>query len=364
MIDKAQQSIHLLGLEPISEILADKNAYGFRPRRSAADAIAQCFNVLCRKISAQWVLEGDIKSCFDKIGKDWLLNNIPMDKQILDKWLTAGYIDKGLFYHTEAGTPQGGIISPTLMLLTLRGLEKTAREAAPSRSNKINVIVYADDFVITGASKEVLVNKVKPAIEAFLKKRNLELSQEKTRITHIDDGFDFLGFNIRKYKGKLLIKAAKQNVLGFLRNIREIIRKNKATSAGDLISILNPKIRGWGYYYRHVVAKQTFSYVDHKIFESIFRWAKRRHPEKSIGWIVNKYYGRKSRSWEFKGQNKRLGGCIRHHKLLHMDSIPIKRHIKIRRDATPYDSAYKEYFEKRRDKKGRNTWKDLPKTAL
>ncbi len=345
-------------------MLADKIAYGFRPRRSTADAIAQCFNRLSKKGSARWVLEGDIKSCFDKIGKDWLLNNIPMDKQILDKWLTAGYIDKGIFYHTEEGTPQGGIISPTLMLLTLRGLEKTAKQAAPRKSDKVGIIAYADDFVITGASKDVLENKVKPAIEVFLKERNLELSQEKTKITKIDDGFDFLGFNIRKYNGKLLIKPAKQNVLGFIRNVREVIKKNKATSAGELISILNPKITGWGYYYRHVVAKQTFSYVDHKIFESIFQWAKRRHPNKGTNWIVNKYYARRTRRWVFKGQTKRANGCITQRKRVYMDSIAIKRHTKIKMDATPYDPAYKEYFEKRSDKKRYNTWKDLPKTAL
>ena len=250
MIDKAHQALHLLGLEPISEMQADKNAYGFRPKRSAADAIEQCFKVLSRKVSAQWILEGDIKSCFDAIGKKWLLNHIPMDKQTLEKWLTAGYIDKGIFYHTEEGVPQGGIISPTLMLLTLRGLEKAIKQAAPDHSNKINVIAYADDFVVTAASKEVLESKVKPAIEAFLRERSLQLSQDKTKITHIDVGFDFLGFNIRKYSGKLLIKPAKQNVLGFIRNIREVIKKNKATSAGNLIGILNPKIRGWGNYYR------------------------------------------------------------------------------------------------------------------
>jgi RNA-directed DNA polymerase len=227
MIDKAQQALHLLGLEPISETVVDKNAYGFRPKRSVADAIEQCFKALCRKTSAQWILEGDIKACFDKIGHQWLMENIPMDKCILNKWLSSGYIDKGLFYHTEEGTPQGGIISPTLMLLTLSGLEQRVKQAAPRKADKINFISYADDFVITGDSKELLENKIKPLVKEFLKERGLELSEEKTLITHISDGFDFLGFNIRKYKEKLLVKPAKPNVLSFVSKIKEIIKKHQ-----------------------------------------------------------------------------------------------------------------------------------------
>ena len=211
MFDRAQQALYLLGLEPISETLADKNAYGFRPKRSTADAIEQCFLSLCRKHSPQWVLEGDIKACFDEISHQWMINNIPMDKIILNLWLKAGFIDKGQRYDTDAGVPQGGIISPTLMLLTLKGLEDAAKSAAPRRANKVNTIAYADDFVITGASKQILTEKVKPAIEAFLAERGLVLSVQKTHITHIQDGFDFLGFNVRKYKQKLLIKPAKAN---------------------------------------------------------------------------------------------------------------------------------------------------------
>ncbi|MCP3965294.1 MAG: group II intron reverse transcriptase/maturase, partial [Lentisphaerae bacterium] len=238
MIDKAQQSLHLLALEPISETVVDKNAYGFRPKRSVADAIEQCFKVLCRRTSAQWILEGDIKACFDEIGHKWLLNNASMDKTILNKWLKSGYIYKGLFYRTDSGTPQGGTISPTLMLLTLSGLEQQVKQMAPKKADKINCISYADDFIITGASKELLENKIKPLVKQFLQERGLELSEEKTKITHISEGFDFLGFNIRKYKEKLLIKPAKQNVLSFVRNIKAVIKKHPTIAAGELIRIL------------------------------------------------------------------------------------------------------------------------------
>ena len=198
MADRAQQALHLLTLEPISEILADKNAYGFRPKRSCADAIEQCFKVLSRNCMAQWILEGDIKSCFDKISHLWLMENIPVDKSILEKWLKTGYIEKTVFNPTHEGTPQGGVISPTLLVLTPAGLEQTVKAATGSR-DKVNIIVYADDFIITGASKEILEFKVKPAVISFLIQRGLTLSEEKTHLTHIDDGFNFLGFNVRKY---------------------------------------------------------------------------------------------------------------------------------------------------------------------
>ena len=364
MIDKAQQALYLLGLEPISETIADKNAYGFRPKRCVSDAIEQCFKALAMKTRAQYILEGDIKSCFDRIGKNWLLSNIPMDKQILGKWLVSGYMDKGVFYHTEEGVPQGGVISPTIMLITLSGLEKAAKQAAPRESDKVNVVGYADDFVITGATKEVLENKVKPAVEQFLNMRNLELSQEKTSITHINDGFDFLGHNIRKYNGKLLIKPAKPNVLAFLREIKGIIKKHKAMSAGELIGILNPKIRGWAYFYRHVVAKQTFSYLDHKVVMTLIQWAKRRHPNKGIYWVMNKYFHQGNiYDWGFKGRATTKSGTQKV-QLMSMSSIAIKRHIKIRALATPYDPAYEKYFQIRKDKKSRNTWTDVPPLSM
>jgi RNA-directed DNA polymerase len=232
--DRAMQALHLFALEPVAETLADKNAYGFRPKRSAADAIEQCFNALATRQCAQWILEGDIKACFDQISHPWLIEHIPMDTPILEKWLAAGFMEDGIVYPTLAGTPQGGIASPVLANMSLDGLEAVAIAAAP-RNQKINVVKYADDFIITGASKEVLELKVKPAVVAFLKERGLELSEEKTHITHIDDGFDFLGFNVRKYAGKLLIKPAKSAVKRFLENIRGLIKVSVASKTVDLI---------------------------------------------------------------------------------------------------------------------------------
>lgn len=226
MVDRALQALHLLALEPVSETLADPNSYGFRRNRSTADAIAQCFLCLSKKQSAQWVLEGDIKACFDKIGHQWLMNNIAVDKRMLEQWLKSGFMDKGLFYRTDEGTPQGGIISPTLMLMTLAGLEQRIKSTALKNGARANFIGYADDFVVTCTSKDVLENDIKPLIADFLAHRGLTLSEEKTHITHISRGFDFLGFNHRKYKGKLLIKPSKSNTLIFLSNLRELIKKH------------------------------------------------------------------------------------------------------------------------------------------
>src|SRR5258708_9021899 len=295
MLCRAMQALYLLALDPIAEVMGDSNSYGFRSARSPADAIEQCFTDLSRKNSAQWILEGDIKSCFDKISHEWLLAHIPMEKTILRKWLKAGFIDKYVLHETEEGTPQGGICSPVLANMTLDGLEKELREKFPkpprkSSKEKVNFIRFADDFIITGRSKEVLDREVKPLVEQFMRERGLEVSPEKTLITHIEDGFDFLGQHLRKYNGKLLITPARKNVHTFLEGVRKVVRENKQATAGNLIAQLNPKIRGWANYHRHVGSLETFSKVDHAIFCTLWQWAKRRHPKKAIKWIKKKYF--------------------------------------------------------------------------
>jgi RNA-directed DNA polymerase len=266
MKDRAMQALHSLSLRPVAETMADENSYGFREERSCHDAIEQCFIDLARKDSAKWILEGDIKACFDGIRHEWLLNNVIMDKDLLRKWLKAGYIEKGKLHPTEAGTPQGGVISPILANIALDGMESAIKRAVP-RKAKVNYVRYADDFIATGVSKELLEQTVKPAIVDFLKARGLELSQEKTAITRVEDGFDFLGQNVCKYKGKLLITPAKKNAKSFLAKVRKIVRINSDKKTEELIKQLNPVIRGWANYHRHIVASKTFSYVDYNIFK-------------------------------------------------------------------------------------------------
>lgn len=258
------QALWLLALEPVAETTADNNSYGFRPMRSTHDAIESIFHRMSQKVSPKWVLEGDIKGCFDNISHDWLLSHIPMDRKLLRKWLKAGYMEKGVFYHTESGTPQGGIISPLLANMALDGLEgelmRTFRKSKHyGAKHQVNYVRYADDFICSGISRELLENEVKPLIAAFMQKRGLALSEEKTAITHIEEGFDFLGQNVRKYGGKMLIKPAKKNLKNFLNKVRRIIKDNPTLPAWKLINLLNPVIRGWATYHQHVVAKDIFN---------------------------------------------------------------------------------------------------------
>jgi RNA-directed DNA polymerase len=345
MKDRAMQALHKLALEPVAETLADGNSYGFRPERACADAIAQSFITLGRSYSAQWILEGDIKSCFDEISHEWLINNVPMDRIILQQWLKAGYIDRKKLFPTIAGTPQGGIISPLLSNMTLDGLEK---ELKTFQGKKVNFVRYADDFIVTGNSKELLEQEVRPAIIRFLKERGLTLSDEKTRVTHIKEGFDFLGQNIRKYNGKLLIKPVKKNVKNFLEKVRKVLKENKTAKQENVIKMLNPIIRGWANYHQHVVAKKTFSWVDYQIWLGLWQWCKRRHPNKGRRWIKDRYFHVVGpRKWVFAVKTKKDSGKPAYMELFSAVSTPIRRHVKIKAEAHPYDMTWEPYFEKR-----------------
>jgi len=346
MKDRAMQALHLLALDPIAETTGDPNSYGFRKNRSTADVKEQCFNALRLKNSAQWILEGDIKGCFDNISHDWMLAHIPTDKVILKKWLKAGYMDKNILHPTEDGTPQGGIISPVLANLALDGLEQKLR----SKTGTVNVVRYADDFIVTGRTKELLETKVKPLIEEHLKERGLELSPEKTKITHIEEGFDFLGWNVRKYNGTLLIKPSKKNIKNFLDKIRKTINTNPTAKAGNLVVLLNPVIRGWANYHRHAVSKKVFSHVDSAIYKCLWSWSIRRHPNKSRAWVRGKYFATHGNDhWVFSGEAERKDGTSRNVRLFDAASVPIKRHVKVKGEANPYAPEWETYFERRLD---------------
>lgn len=350
---RAMQALWKLALEPIAETLADPNSYGFRPQRSAADAIEQCFITLAKRASPEWILEGDIRDCFDSFSHAWLLENIAMDKQVLRRWLQAGHIDGGTLFATTAGTPQGGIISPVIATMTLDRLESAVYASVGStaharRQSKLNVIRYADDFVVTGVSQEVLQNKVLPAVRQFMAIRGLELSEEKTRITHISAGFDFLGQNVRKYSGKLLIKPATKSMKSLLGKVRGIIKANTSVTQAVLIQQLNPVIRGWTLYHRHVVAKACYSSIDSQIWQLLWKWAVRRHPTKGARWVRQKYFHVEgNRSWVFATKSP-FGGANQRLRLFRAMTISIVRHVKLRSMANPFDPAWTSYFAQRR----------------
>jgi RNA-directed DNA polymerase len=360
--------VFLQALDPVAETIADKNSYGFRRERSCADALSQCWEVLAKRTSAQWVLEGDIKACFDRIDHEWLLARLPIgDKPVFRKWLKSGYLEETVLHDTEEGTPQGGIISPVLANLALDGMERMLAEKYSTgwrtrRRNKVHLVRYADDFVITGSSQEFLENEVRPRVAAFLAERGLELSEEKTLVTHIEDGFDFLGQTVRRLGGKILTFPSKKNVATFLANIREVVKANRSATAGHLVMQLNPKIKGWTMYHRHSCAKKIFTQVDNAIFRALWRWCVRRHPNKGKRWIAEKYFTTLpgecgGNHWVFHGELERSNGERRTVTLFHAARVHIRRHIKIRSEVNPYAPEWQEYLHRRH---GREEFRSYP----
>ena len=252
------------------------------------------------------------------------------------------------------GTPQGGIISPTLANATLDGMEKSVKEKFHKRMEngkmdtpKVNLIRYADDFVVTAQSRETL-EEIKVLITEFLAQRGLALSEEKTLITHISEGFDFLGFNIKKYKnGKLLIKPSQKSQNKITEKLHQVIFSNKSATQCLLIELLNPVITGWGNYFRHAVSKEVFAKIDHILVQQLKRWAFRRHSNKSRKWVIEKYFKvENNRKWVFKDSFE-WEGKQKDFKLKKLVDIPIIRHVKIKKDANPFDTQWNTYFENR-----------------
>ena len=339
MHDRAMQTLYQLALDPICEATSDPNSYGFRKGRSTKDACEQAFIVLSKRSSSEWVLEGDIRGCFDHISHEWLMENIPMDKRILRQFLKAGYIFNGSRFPTEEGTPQGGSISPTLANMTLNGMEPLLKGHF-GRNSKVNLVRYADDFIVTSPTREV-AEEVRQLLIPFLAERGLELSEEKTVVTHIDDGFDFLGFSFRKHDGKLLITPSEDSFASIKEKVREVVLgAGIAWTQDAIIRVLNPMLRVWCEYYRNVCSKKTFSNLDHYVFLTLKRWGHRRHTRKSYRWIYDRYWHTFGRNnWVFSDGNI---------KLFSPKSVPIRRHIKVRVDTNPYVDT--EYFQRRRRK--------------
>jgi RNA-directed DNA polymerase len=352
MFDRAMQALYLLALEPVAECASDPNSYGFRKGRSTHDACGQLFVSLSKRASAQWILDADITGFFDNINHDWMLRHVHMNRNVLHKWLKAGVIERGQLLRTEMGTPQGGIISPTLANITLNGLEsglawhlKATLGSNKAQKAKVHVVRYADDFVITGDSKETLETTVRPWIEQFLRERGLTLSEEKTRIAHIDDGFDFLGWNFRKYRGKLLIMPSKKNVKAFYRKVAETIKASVSLPTVRLIKKLNPILRGWANYHKGVVAKAAFSRLDHLIWWRLMRWGHRRHSRKSGKWIYECYWRQHGSRREFATVAPNRKGVPTRQVLYQLADTPIVRHQKIIGAYNPFDPKWESYGE-------------------
>ncbi len=351
MYDRAMQTLYALALQPIAETTADNRSFGFRLFRSAQDASAYAFNRLARKTSPQWILEGDIKGCFDNIAHDWLMENIPIDESILAQFLKAGYIFEENLFPTDRGTPQGGIISPLLANMTLDGIERLLTAKFPKM--KVYFIRYADDFLVTAPTKEI-AEEARDIIQEFLNGRGLELSMEKTMITHIDEGFDFLGYNFRKYRGKLLIKPSRKSIESIKSKVRETLKKARSWTQDALIKALNPIIRGWANYHRHIVAAESFGKLDSYIWTITWRWGKHRHPNKGHRWIAKRYWKPEgSRKWVFRTEENRLRK---------FSDTKIRRHVFPKLKANPY--LDRKYFLERREHRKQTTPRNQDQNIL
>ncbi len=344
MYDRAMQALYALALDPVSEVTADTKSFGFRRGRCAQDACEYIFTALSRSNSPEWVLEGDIKGCFDHISHEWLVENIPMDKSVLKQFLKAGFVFENELFPTDDGTPQGGVISPILANMALDGMQKMLSDRFHTNplgkidlrfknAHKVNLVRYADDFIVTAATKEI-AQEAQELIRVFLKARGLELSEEKTTITHINEGFDMLGWTFRKWDGKLIVKPSKESIQSFVASLSEtILKRGKAWRQEVLIEKLNQQICGWATYHQSVCASEAFAYIDYVLFKLLWRWAERRHSHKGRWWVSTNYWHRKgNRNWVFSTENKEL---------LRVDHTSIVRHTKVRIDANPYfDTQY------------------------
>jgi RNA-directed DNA polymerase len=344
---RGQQALHALTLDPIAETTADPSSFGFRPVRCCADAMKRIFSLLCQSTSPQWILEGDIKSCFDEISHTWILENIPMDKKVLQGWLKAGYLEERTLFPTDSGVPQGGLASPIIANMVLDGLEiKLQEEFGQTRSakskNKVHLVRYADDFIITCSEEKLLKETVLPLVKEHLRERGLTLSEEKTTITHISEGFDFLGQNVRKFKRTLLIRPSAKSVTAIKVKIADTIKQYR-DKPYVMLTRLNSVIRGWANFHRHAVSKQAFADVDHYAFQKLWKWACRRHPNKNRQWVKRKYFTQNGkRKWIFRIEHSEKPVT----RFL-ASSVSIQWHSMVKLHANPYDPEWKAYFSLR-----------------
>ena len=378
--DRINQEILRIAIEPIAEYHFNDSSYGFRPKRSCLDAHEQLYKKLVGENFPRYILEGDIKGCFDNINHEHIINTLETWQvphwtiKIITKILKTNIFHNGEVWDSETGTPQGGVISPLLANVALTSLDdfcynhygRINKSGKTGEVYKTNPIVrYADDFVIVCES-ELKAKQIKSEISGHLKSKiGLTLSEEKTSITHITKGFNFLGFNFRKYEErgksrsplkkrkrktpptkmsnyKLLIKPQKEKVEKLLRECKEILDNHRTVRTGTVIGMLNKKLVGWGMYYRFSVSKRTFNRINHEIWWKLYRWAKRRHPNKTNTWIIQKYFTTKGRVDKVFYDNETNEYIYPIHK------IPIKRFVLVKNHRV-YDSDPKimEYWNRR-----------------
>ena len=355
MYDRALQGLVKMALEPEWEAYFETNSYGFRPGRGCHDAIEAIYNSI--RFKPKWVLDADIAKCFDRIDHKALLeklNTSPIFRRQIRAWLRAGVIDAGQMFETIEGTPQGGVISPLLANVALHGLEEKVMSLVRYNKEKqeLTVVRYADDLVVIHKDKG-LIEKAQEVVAKWLGGIGLELKPEKTKITHTlngeNPGLDFLGFHVRQYEVgkyrtgknghgeplgfKTLIKPSKDSIDRHKRRLSSIVTGHKNAPQEALINKLNPVIRGWSNYFKTVVSKDAYQSWDNYLWEILWKWAKRRHPNKSKHWIARKYWSiGEDGHWQFRCKTKDVEITLGKH-----SQVEIRRHVKVKGPASPYD---------------------------
>jgi RNA-directed DNA polymerase len=358
--DRARQAHTVNALEPEWEARFEPKSYGFRPGRSCQDAIAAIFwTAAGKRTKRRWALDADLESAFDLIAHDHILHQLGTfpAKGLVREWLKAGVLDGERFAPTEEGTPQGGVASPLLFNIALHGIGHAAGaryRQNPYRGSMEAVpgtpvpVIYADDLVVLCDSREQ-AQQVKQRLTSWLADRGVAFNESKTRIVHLDEGFDFLGFNVRRYDEKLLIKPSEEAVRRVRRRLSAEIKALRGANVAAVLSAINPIVRGWSAYYRGVVATETFQKLDHHLWQLTYRWALFRHPKKRKHWVVTRYFGqfhptRRDR-WGF---GDRDSGRY----LLQFGWTKIIRHDLVKGTSSPDDPALTEYWAKRRRRAG------------
>jgi RNA-directed DNA polymerase len=355
IVDRVRQAQAANALEPEWEARFEPRSYGFRPGRGCHDAIEAIFHVARGpNPSRRWVLDADLAAAFDRINHDLLLAQLgtfPAREQVR-QWLKAGVVEQGRFTPTEEGTPQGGVISPVLLNVALHGMEQAAgvryRTAGAYAGDTVPgapvLIRYADDLVALCRSQEQ-AEQVKARLAEWLAPRGLVFNEDKTRIVNLDDGFDFLGFTVRRFNGKLLIKPSKAAVRRHRQRLRAEMLSLRGANAVMVLQRLVPIVRGWSAYYRTVVSSELFSALDRYLWRLIYKWAKHSHPKKSKRWIVNRYFGRFNKSrqdrWVFGDRDS--GAYLVKHAW-----TKIVRHQMVKGRSSRDDPALVEYWASRR----------------
>ncbi|WP_306279879.1 group II intron reverse transcriptase/maturase, partial [Streptomyces malaysiensis] len=358
IVDRAHQARVSAALEPEWEARFEARSYGFRPGRGCHDAIGVIFNTLSGKNPQRvWILDADLAAAFDRIDHDQLLAGLGTfpARGLVRQWLKAGVVERGRFTPTEEGTPQGGVISPVLLNIALHGMEMAAgvryhpsgRRAGEIMPNAPVLVRYADDLVAMCHSRAA-AEQVKARLAEWLAPRGLVFNEDKTQVVHAETGFDFLGFNVRRYRsGKLLIKPSKAAVKRIRGRLREEIRALRGAEPAAVLRTLNPIVRGWAAYYRTVVSKEVFASLDAYLWQLTYRWALPRHPKKPRRWIMRRYFGRfnpaRQDNWVF---GDRDSGAY----LVRFAWTKIIRHQLVRGGASPDDPALADYWADRRRK--------------